>query len=62
MKSGDEVLVIATREAGTIHRVDRMGDTEVYWLALSSLDGSRAPIDLGGPFASDELHVGRHRR
>ena len=62
MKPGDEVLVIATREAGTVHRVDHLGDTALYWLALAALDGSRAPIDLGGPFTRDELRAGRARR
>ncbi len=62
MQPGDEVLIVATHEAGTIHRVDRLGDTDLYWLALSALDGSRAPIDLGGPFTSDELRASRSRR
>ena len=62
MRIGDQVLVAATREAGTVHRVDRLGATSVYWLALATLDGSRAPIDLGGPFTSDELRASRRRR
>ena len=62
MKPGDEVFVLATHEAGTIHRVDRLGDTEFYWLPLSTLDGPRAPIDLGGPFTRDELRASRLRR
>ena len=62
MKVGDDVLVTATREAGTVHRVDRLGDARLYWLAMASLDGSTAPMDLGGPFASDELRPGRSPR
>ena len=62
MKPGDEVLVVATREAGTIHRVDHLGGTDHYWLAMVAWEGSRAPIDLGGPFTSDELRADRSRR
>lgn len=62
MKPGDDVLVIATDEVGTILRVDRLGDTDLYWLATAAWEGSRAAIDLGGPFTSDELRAGRHRR
>ena len=62
MKIGDQVLVTATRELGTVHRVDRLGATSLYWLAMASLEGSRSPIDLGGPFTSDELHAARPRR
>ncbi|MDP8925015.1 MAG: hypothetical protein M3O34_19380 [Chloroflexota bacterium] len=62
MKIGDDVLVIATREAGTVHRVDRLGTTTHYWLRMAALAGSRTPIDLGGPFAGEELGTCRPRR
>ena len=61
MNVGDEVLVTATREVGTVHQVDRIGDARLYWLRMASLDRSKAPMDLGGPFASDELRPERRR-
>ena len=62
MRIGDQVLVAATREVGMIHRIDRLGSTTLYWLVMAALDGSRAPIDLGGPFTSGELSACRPRR
>ena len=62
LKIGDDVLVTMTREAGTVPRVDRLGAATLYWLVMAASDSSRAPIDLGGPFTSDELRAGRQRR
>ena len=62
LKIGEDVLVTMTREAGTVHRIDRLGAATLYWLRMVAADGSRAPIDLGGPFTSDELRTGRDRR
>ena len=62
MKIGDDVQVAATREIGTVHKIDEFGVTSLYWLSMAARGRSCAPIDLDGPFTSDELRTGRSRR